>query len=722
MRSLIQEAFLLFQKNKFKDSLEICLKILKNDHNNYDANNLIGVIYFKTKKFNESAIYLKKVIQINPNKLEAYNNYSLALCQTKNYNEALKSWNKAIDVNPQYAEAYFNIANVYSTLKDYPKSIENYNKAIEKKKNYKEAYNNLGSLYAELNEYDKAIEIFKKAILIKPVHFNEYNNLANVYYQFKEYNKAIENYNIAINLNPNFALGYYNRAKSLEAVNKKNDAISDYNKAITLQNNFSAAYKNLGNLYMELKILDKSIYNHQQSLKINPNISYLPGTILQAKCGLSDWNNFEKDKEILEKSIINGKKTADPFPVILIYDSPFLQRKVTDMFVQNEFVKSKKFSFKRNTNKKIRIGYYSSDFHNHATMYLMANLFELHDKTRFEIYAFSFGPDDNSEIRERVAKTFDKFFDVKFKTTKEIVHISRELNLDIAIDLKGFTKNNRFDLFVERCAPIQISYLGFPGTTASDCIDYLIADKILIPEECKSHYSENIIYLPNSYQVNDSSPKLSKKIFTKKDFNLPEKSFIFCCFNHNYKILPDMFETWIRILTKVKNSVIWLLIDDDIAKNNLRKILISRNINPDRLIFANRVPHSEHLVRLGLADLFLDTFPCNAHTTASDAIRSNLPLITLKGKSFASRVASSLLSSVGLEQLITETDEDYEQLAIKIAEDKTFYNDIKNKLKKNVINMSLFDTKLFTKNLETAYEEVYKNLLENKKPKSLVIN
>ena len=584
------------------------------------------------------------------------------------------------------------------------------------------ATNLLAILNFQNKDFVQSIKFFEKAIKINPNISETYNNLGNVYYEFKQFNLAIDNYNKAIKLNPNFVLSYYNRAKALQEINQKQEAISDYNKAISLKNNFSAAYKNLGNLYAELKILDKSIYNHERALKINPNMSYLNGTIIQSKCGLSEWTNFKEDKLFLKNGILSEKKNTSPFPTILIYDSPSLQKKAIEIFVKNEFENTKKIKFEKNKNKKIKIGYYSSDFHNHATMYLMANLFECHDKNKFETYAFSFGPDDGSKIRKRVVKTFDKFFDVKFKTTKEIVQHSRELNIDIAIDLKGFTNNNRFDLFIERCAPIQISYLGFPGTSGSDCIDYLIADKIIIPEENKNYYSENIIYLPNSYQANDSNPTLSKRIFSKKDFNLPENKFIFCCFNHNFKILPDMFEIWMRILKKVKNSVIWLLIDNEKAQNNLKKILVSNDIDPNRMIFAGRLPHSEHIIRLGLADLFLDTFPCNAHTTASDALRSSLPIITIKGNSFASRVASSLLTSVGLEELITNSEKEYEELAIKIAEEKNFYKEIKHKLKKNIIDMPLFNSKLFTKKLETAYVEVYKNYNENTKPETIQIN
>ena len=355
-------------------------------------------------------------------------------------------------------------------------------------------------------------------------------------------------------------------------------------------------------------------------------------------------------------------------------------------------------------------------------MYLMAKLFELHDKTKFEIFAFSFGPDDKSEIRNRVIKSFDKFIDVRLKTTSEIVNMSRELNIDIALDLKGYTSNNRFELFTKRCAPIQISYLGFPGTTGSSCIDYLIADKIIIPDDYKTYYSENIIYLPDTYQVNDFTIKMSDKIFNKNDFGLPKDSFVFCCFNHNYKILPDMFEIWIRILERVQNSVLWLLNENDIVRNNLKGLLSLNGIDNKRIIFAGRVPHPEHLARLKFADLFLDTFPCNAHTTASDSLRANLPIITLRGQSFASRVASSLLTSIGLEQLITVSKNDYEELAVKFGKDKNFCAEIRKKLKTNVQNGPLFNTKLFTKNLELAYIKVYQDNIKNKKPKSFKIN
>ena len=722
MDNLIKRAINCYQNKKFIEAEKICQNILDLNPNNFDAINLLAAINFQNKSFSKSIELFKKASKINPNSADLYNNLSIAFLQEKKFKEAIQSWDKAIKLKPDFFQAYFGKGNAYSNLKDYSNAIDNFNKAIEIKKDYKEAYNNLGSLYANLKDHKNALTFFKKAISINPVHFNEFNNLGNVYYELKKYNDAIDNYNLAIKINSDFALTYYNKAKALQKINLIEESVMNYKKAISLNKNFSEAYKNLGNIYMDLKLLDKSIYNHEKALKINPGIKFLLGNILQSKCGICDWENFEQEKDFLEKQILDGKRSASPFSTLLLYDSPSLLMKSSNIFLESEFQNSKWIKKEKIRNKKIRIAYYSSDFHNHATMYLIANLFELHDKSKFEIYAFSFGPDDNSQIRKRVIKTFDKFIDVKQKTIQEIVEISRHENIDIAVDLKGFTNNNRFDLFIKRCAPIQISYLGFPGTTGSDCIDYIIADKTVIPEENKIHYSENIIYLPNSYQVNDSNPTLSKKNFSKKDFNLPENKFIFCCFNHSFKILPDMFQIWIKILKKVKNSVIWLLIDNEIAQDNLKKILVSSDIDPNRMIFAGRLPHPEHIIRLGLADLFLDTFPCNAHTTASDALRSSLPIITVKGNSFASRVASSLLTSVGLEELITKSKKEYEELAVKIAENKNFYREIKDKLNKNIIDMPLFNSKLFTKKLETAYQIIYKNYTEEKKFETIEIN
>ena len=711
-----KEAFNFYKKREFFECEKICIKILKETPNNFEVINLYAVLLFQKKNYKEAITFFNKAIKINPSRPDLYNNLSIALFQEKKFKEAIISWDNAIKIKPDYAEAFFNKGNVYSIIKDYKNSIKNFEEAIKIKKNYKEAFSNLGNVYVEMKDYERALEKFNLSIQINPINPIEYNNIGNIYFELKNFKKALENFDKALNIDRNFALSYYNKAKIYKEINNNEKAVINYEKAILLNKNFSEAYKNLGNVYLDLKILDKSIYNHQKALKINPNISFLEGTILQSKCGICDWENFSENKNLLEKNIFSGKKSSNPFSTLLMYDSPRLHKKSSKIFFESEYNRN---SFKEilkelPSNKKVHIGYYSSDFHNHATMYLMANLFEMHDKSKFQTHAFSFGQDDNSEIRNRVSKTFDKFLDVRLKTDEQIVDMSRELKIDIAVDLKGFTLNNRFGIFVKRCAPIQISYLGYPGTMASDCIDYLVADRTLIPEENKKFYTEKIIYMPNTYQVNDPTLKVSKKKFERKELGLPENGIVFCCFNQNYKILPDMFSIWIEIIKKVENSVLWLMSDNPISETNLKKKFIKNNISENRLIFASRMPHREHLSRLKLADIFLDTFPYNAHTTASDALRVGLPVVTLKGQSFASRVASSLLNSLDLNELITNSDNEYKKLAIKIAENLSLLQEIKKKINSNISNKPLFNAKLFTQHLEKAYLIALQRLKKNK--------
>jgi predicted O-linked N-acetylglucosamine transferase (SPINDLY family) len=339
----------------------------------------------------------------------------------------------------------------------------------------------------------------------------------------------------------------------------------------------------------------------------------------------------------------------------------------------------------------------------------MAELFELHDKNQFEIVGFSFGPTANDWMRQRLEKSFDQFIEVGSKSDVEVAKLSRDLNIDIAVDLKGFTQDARTGIFSYRAAPIQVNYLGYPGTMGADYIDYIIADKTLIPLDAQSSYTEKVVYLPNSYQVNDRKRIISDRQFTRQELGLPEDRFVFCCFNNNFKILPATFTSWMRILKAVDGGVLWLFRENPRAVDNLKKEAEKQGIPADRLVFAGRLPLPEHLARHRQADLFLDTFPYNAHTTASDALWAGLPVLTLTGQSFASRVAASLLNAIGLSELITNTQEEYEALAIELAKNPKKLADIKLRLANNRLTAPLFDTPLFTKNLESAYLRMYES-------------
>ena len=566
-------------------------------------------------------------------------------------------------------------------------------------------------------DFSSALDFINKAIKINPNFAEAYNERGNVLNELKQSQLAIKSYDQAIKLNPKYADAYYNKGLVLHELKRIESAIENYDQAIKINPNHVYSHNNKGYALQKLKKIEASIESFYNVLKIDPNFDFLLGELVHAKNKLCDWNSFNKDLEILKNKINEKKKISTPFPILQLYNSPSLQKKTAEIYVKEKFYKEKILNpisivAKK---KKIRLGYYSADFYNHAMSYLLAGLFKQHDKSKFELFAFSFGPEKNDEMSKKIPNYFNDFVKVNFKTDKEIAEISRNLKIDIAIDLLCFTTNNRMGIFSERCAPIQVNYLGYPGTSGTNFIDYIIADKILIPKESQKYYSEKIIYLPNTYQARDSSLKISDKIFKREELGLPKNAFVFCCFNQNNKITPNIFNIWMRILNIVDKSVLWLLEDNSIAVKNLRKEAKKRKIDPSRIIFAKRMSMTNHFARHKCADLFIDTFPYGAHTTCSDSLWAGLPIVTLMGKSFASRVASSLLNAINLEELVTSTEKEYEKLIIELANNSYRLKEIRNKLHKNRSTKPLFDTKLYTKNIELAYTKIYEKHL-NKLP------
>ena len=571
----------------------------------------------------------------------------------------------------------------------------------------------LNLIYFKKKDFSLAINFINKAIKINPNFAEAYNERGNALNELKQLELAIKSYDQAIKLNPKYADAYYNKGLVLHELKKIELAIKSYDQAIKINPNHIYSHNNKGYALQKLKKIDASIECFYNVLKINPNFDFLLGELIHAKSKICDWNSFNKDIETLKNKINEKKKSSTPFPVLQLYDSPSIQKKTAEIYVEEKFYNKeipKPFSTV-SKNNKIRLGYYSADFYNHAMSYLLAGLFKQHDKTKFELFAFSFGPEKKDEMSKKIPNYFNDFIKVNFKTDKEIAKISRDLKIDIAIDLLCFTTNNRMGIFLERCAPIQINYLGYPGTSAASFIDYIIADKTLIPKESQKYYSEKIIYLPNTYQARDSSQKISNKIFKREELNLPKNAFVFCCFNQNNKITPNIFDIWMRILKTVDGSVLWLLEDNSIAAKNLKKEAKKKKINPDRIIFAKRMPTADHFARHKCADLFIDTFPYGAHTTCSDSLWAGLPIVTLMGKSFASRVGGSLLNAINLEELITTTEKEYEELIIELANNSYRLKKIRNKIHKNKFTKPLFNTKLYTKNIELAYAKIYENYL-----------
>ena len=548
----------------------------------------------------------------------------------------------------------------------------------------------------------------------QPNYAEIYNNLGVTLEELKKFNEAEENYKKAIELMPKFAKAYNNLGNIKSKLNCLDEAEENYKKAIELNSDYAEAYCNLAQIQNLQENLDGGLISYDLARKIKPNLEYLLGDLLHTRMHLCEWGNLQNDIKELVKKINNGEKASTPFPLLALIDNPDIQRKSAEIFTKHKFPKLNIFSkiSKYQVHDKIKIGYFSSDFKNHATAYLITELFELHDRAKFEIHAFSFGNNTNDQFNLRIKKSVDHFHDIQMMSDFDVVTFARSLEIDIAIDLKGYTQSSRPSIFVMCLAPIQVSYLGYPSTMALDSVDYLVADRTLIPEEKKYLYSEKIVYLPNSYQVNISKRNISKNLLSRMEMGLPDKGFIFCCFNNSYKITPTTFKGWMKILKKVEGSVLWLFTENSTTKKNLKKEANNLEIDENRLIFASKLSNEKHLKRIQIADLFIDTLPCNAHTTASDALRVALPVLTCKGESFASRVTASLLNAINLPELITTTQDEYESLAIELATHPEKLRIIKDKLVNNLATSTLYDTSLFARHLEAAYlimYERYKN-------------
>ena len=566
----------------------------------------------------------------------------------------------------------------------------------------------LGVIASQEKNFSHSIDLLRRAILIKSDDPRAFYNLGLAAYELGQFNLAIEYYLKSLELKNHSKELYSNLASTYKRLFNFAEAIEFYKKALAIDNNRKEDLSNMAFCYTDANEHELSIITYKAALKIDPKLPWIFGYSLYSQLKICDWSQYNLEIDSMRDRVLQDEQTAPNFIVATMIDELSIQLKASQIWVGTPSGDSSLGPLKAQPPKaKIRLGYYSADFYNHATCMLMAELFEKHDKSKFELFAFSFGPDIKDPMRARVEAAFDQFIDVSTMSDKEIAEFSRMLGIDIAIDLKGSTKDHRFGIFSYRAAPVQVSYLGYPGTMGAEYIDYLIADKTLIPEESQKFYTEKIAYMPHSYQVNDRSRVISDRVFTKQEVGLPEEGFVFACFNSNYKITPDVFDVWVRILQSVEGSVLWLFEENKTASANLRKEAQKRGLSPERLVFAPKMELSEHLARHKLADLFIDTLPCNAHTTASDALWAGLPVLTCMGESFASRVAASLLNAIEMPELITSSFTEYEELAVALGKEPQRIQALKQKLEKNKLTTPLFDSTLFTKNIEKVYESIF---------------
>ena len=723
-----------------EESLKSYQTAVKINSNYAEANYNLGTSWQENKQFDKAINQYEKVILINPNYVEAHNNLGVIYLELQQINKAIKCFENTLLIDPNFIEAHYNLGNAFKEFNQPDNAVKSFKKAIAIKSDYVEAHNNLGITLKDLNKFDDAINCYQKALTFNPEYAEAYNNLGNVLKLIGRPYEAIINFHKTLDLKPDYAEAHNNLAITFMQLGQLEDAQNSFKKALDLKPDYAEAHCNYGILLNRLGQLDDSLKCYEKALlknpnyakafayrgdalidlrrfddaldsynlafSLDPNIDFNLGNLLHTKMHLCIWDNLSSQLLKLTKKINNYEKAVDPFSFLALEDDPKLHKKIAETFSNYLYPKNYELPKISNYTKhsKIRIGYFSADFRDHPVGSLTAELYEIHNRKDFEVFAFSFCNDTNDELNLRIKSGVDHFYDVQSISHKEVVMLSRSLEIDIAIDLGGFTQDCRPGIFAMKAAPIQVNYLGYPGTMGASYMDYIIADKTLIPENYRHYYSEKIVYLPDSFMVNDTKNKFSTKLFTREEVSLPKNGFVFCCFNNHYKITPNAFTSWMRILSQVEGSVLWLPDGKRTAVNNLKKEAEKNGIDSSRLIFAPRLDSREdHLNRIQLADLFLDTYPYNAHATTSDALQVGLPIITLIGKSFASRVAASLINSVDLPELITTTQEEYEILAIDIATNPEKMKIIKDKLNNNLISSPLYDSISFTLQLESAY-------------------
>jgi protein O-GlcNAc transferase len=714
----------LTELNRFDDALASYERLLKLKPDYAAGYNCRGVVLQKLKRPAEALTSYEHALKLKPDYAEAYYNRGVVLRALNRPEEALTSYERALAIRPDYAEGYNNRGVVLQELGLPLEALQSYERALAIKPDDAEVYSNRGNALQALGRLEDALASYERALAIKPQYPEAHGNRGNVLRELKRFDEALTSYGRALAIEPDNAEVHNNRGIVLQELERTAEALKSYERALEIKPNDAEVYGNLGNALVRLRRWPEALNSYGRALEIKPDQKWLHGNWLHAKMQLCEWRDLDSHVKRLLGEVEQAQRAVLPFHALALTDSLALQQqaartRVNDSSSLNLLLPA---IAKRQRQGKIRLGYYSADYHNHATAYLTAGLFEQHDRSRFELIAFSFGLPQHDDMRRRLTAAFDRFVDVRRTSDQEVAQLSRELLIDIAVDLKGFTEDARMGIFSHRAAPVQVSYLGYPGTMGATYIDYLIADLTLIPPESRQHYTEKIAYLPHSYQANDRERPIGDRNFTREELGLPPTGFVFCCFNNAYKITPDTFDVWMRIMKRVEGSVLWLLADSERVAVNLRREAEVRGVRGARLVFAPRMPLAEHLARQRAADLFLDTYPYNAHTTASDALWAGLPVLTRSGESFAARVAASLLRAAGLPELITTTPEEYEALATELAADPSRLVQLTAKLRRTRLAVPLFDTELFTRHLEDAYAQMYERSIRGLNPEHLYVH
>jgi predicted O-linked N-acetylglucosamine transferase (SPINDLY family) len=642
----------------------------------------LGVVLHEKKAFGRAEAAYREVLAFRADVPIVHNNLGTVLQDQGRLDEAMAAFDQAIKLKPDFAEAHYNRGALLQQQVRLDEALAAYSQAINFRSDYVDAINNAGIVLQELGRPSEAVALYRQILLSTPGHVDALNNMGT----------------------------------ALLAAGSPDQALAAFQRALALKPDFPQACYNLGNAWRELGNLEHAIGSYQNALRLRPDYIDAFSQLAYHRWRACDWDGYDACQDKLIDMVRRGLRVP-PFYLLATSASSADQMNCARQWAQSIAPPPHQvFYHAAPTPGRIRLGYLSGDFQQHATAHLMAELFEHHDRNRFEVIAYSYGPNDASPMRARLHRAFDRFVDVAALSHRAAAERIHQDKIGILVELKGYTQHARPQIPAFRPAPVQVSYLGYPATMGADFIDYLMADRFVVPSTEQAFFSEKVVQLPGCYQVNDRTREIAVTARSRTDRGLPTNGFVFCSFNNSYKITPVMFDIWMRLLRAVPGSVLWLLEANPLVSRNLRAEAERRGVDPDRLVFAPIASSADHVARHRNADLFLDTLPCNAHTTASDALWAGLPVLTCAGSAFASRVAASLLAAVGLPELITTSLTDYERTALAMARDPRRLTELRATLQRNRDTSPLFDLPAMTRNIEAAYLRMWERWCAGEAP------
>ena len=644
-------------------------------------------------------------LQYCPGRESTVSNLLCVLLQQGEFVKADALVGRALDEGISSPELLINAAALDMVMRRFDSALERCSKALSIDENLGRAWTLQADAYLELERFDAALNSYQRALALGAAAPELWCNQAVALIQVGRFEDALRSCELSIGLRPESPIVWNNRGVALKNLYRLDEAVECFDQALRCNDNLSEAWNNRAGVLVTLRHYEAAVESYQRALMIDPLAKFALSGLLHSQAKICSWNDFPTLVPRLHNGLTDGSLRALPFEVLGLIDSPELHQTVAKIYIDEEYglCATPTSPLRVSTDTKIRVGYFSADFHQHAVTHLMVEVFETQQSHDFEFFAFSLGPAIEDNVQRELVKNFTAFFDVSSMTDAEVVELAGNLGIHIAVDLMGFTLGCRPGIFAARCAPIQINFLGFPGTMGSTAFDYIVADRTVISAVNRPYISESIIYLPTCYQPNSSKREISEVFSSRGQVGLPHDAVVFCCFNNSYKILPHVFDRWMRILGSVGNSVLWLLEDNPVAARNIRSAAHERGVLASRIVFAPRLPHKEHLSRHALADLFLDTLPYTAHTTASDSLFAGVPVLTCVGDSFPSRVATSIVRAFGLPELSVDTLEDYQNKAVALGTDREKLKELKNRVSALRSAATLFDGKTFSDNLKVAY-------------------